>query len=360
MDTKAEGGYVMKRIIYNKLVRDKIPEIIEADGKACEIDILTDSEYINKIDEKLDEELAEYHKDQNLEELADLLEVIHAATVARGYSIEELEALRAQKAEKRGKFEKGFFLKSVMDSNVESILNGECRSIGIDGCKGGWIVADIKNASLEVHRFSSLEETVDKIPFDKCLIDMVIGLQGDVRDVRPESLARKELKGRASTIFPAPCRKAVYGDTKEQRIDINEKVLGKKFTSQTDAIIPKIREVDEFLQRNIKYKNVIEESHPEVCFARLNGEVLMSSKHTDEGIKERTAILGKYLDEVSLEKVIEISKQLKCNADDITDAVCLAIVANLKSLGKSETIPQNPMMDETGLFMQMVVPSIMP
>ena len=82
----------MKEIVYNKLVRDKIPEIIEADGKICKIEILSDAKYLEMIDAKLDEELAEYHKDQNLEELADLLEVIHAAAIARGYSIEELEA----------------------------------------------------------------------------------------------------------------------------------------------------------------------------------------------------------------------------------------------------------------------------
>ena len=79
----------MKAIIYDKLVRDKIPEIIEKSGKQCEIEILSDEKYLEMIDKKLDEELAEYHKDKNLEELADLLEVIYAATKARGYSIEE-------------------------------------------------------------------------------------------------------------------------------------------------------------------------------------------------------------------------------------------------------------------------------
>lgn len=62
------------------------------------------------IDEKLDEELAEYHTDQNLEELADLLEVIRAAAIARGYTLDELEAVRAAKAEKRGGFEKRILL----------------------------------------------------------------------------------------------------------------------------------------------------------------------------------------------------------------------------------------------------------
>ena len=62
------------------------------------------------IDAKLDEELAEYHVDQNIEELADLIEVIRAATIARGYTLEELETVRAKKAEKRGGFEKKIFL----------------------------------------------------------------------------------------------------------------------------------------------------------------------------------------------------------------------------------------------------------
>lgn len=105
----------MKEIVYNKLVRDKIPEIIESDGKTFEIEILSDGKYLEMIDAKLDEELAEYHKDQNLEELADLLEVIQAAAVARGYSVEELEALRAKKAEKRGGFHERILLKKVVE-----------------------------------------------------------------------------------------------------------------------------------------------------------------------------------------------------------------------------------------------------
>ena len=95
---------------YNKLVRDRIPEIIESSGKTCVTEILSDEEYLRMVDAKLDEELAEYHKDQNIEELADLLEVIRAATLARGYTLDALEAIRATKAEKRGGFEKKILL----------------------------------------------------------------------------------------------------------------------------------------------------------------------------------------------------------------------------------------------------------
>ena len=105
----------MKEIIYDKLVRDKIPEIIEGSGKHCEIEVLSDEKYFEMIDKKLDEELAEYHKDKNIEELADLLEVIYAATKARGYSIEELEKVRVEKVEKRGGFDKKILLKKVIE-----------------------------------------------------------------------------------------------------------------------------------------------------------------------------------------------------------------------------------------------------
>ena len=62
------------------------------------------------IDAKLDEELAEYHRDQNIEELADLLEVVRTAAVARGYTLEELETVRANKTKNRGGFEKKILL----------------------------------------------------------------------------------------------------------------------------------------------------------------------------------------------------------------------------------------------------------
>ena len=101
---------------YNKLARDRIPEIIETSGKTCVTEILSDEGYLEMLDKKLDEELAEYHKDQNLEELADLLEVIRACAAARGYSVEELEQVRADKAAKRGWFEKKILLKQVEEA----------------------------------------------------------------------------------------------------------------------------------------------------------------------------------------------------------------------------------------------------
>ena len=106
----------MMKKSYQKLVRDRIPEIIVSSGRACVTEILSDEDYLQMLDAKLDEELAEYHADQNIEELADLMEVIRACAVARGYTIEKLERVRSDKAAKRGGFEKKILLKEVWES----------------------------------------------------------------------------------------------------------------------------------------------------------------------------------------------------------------------------------------------------
>ena len=100
---------------YHKLVRDRIPEIIEADGKTCICETLSDEDYISLLDQKLNEELAEYQESKSLEELADLLEVMQAVVKARGWTLEELEQVRADKAAKRGGFEKKILLKEVKE-----------------------------------------------------------------------------------------------------------------------------------------------------------------------------------------------------------------------------------------------------
>ena len=106
----------MKRIIYNKLVRDKIPEIIGSAGKSCSTSVLPAAEYTEMLDAKLNEELLEYQESKSMEELADLLEVIRAVAAARGSSIEEVERIRAEKAAKRGGFEKRILLLEVREN----------------------------------------------------------------------------------------------------------------------------------------------------------------------------------------------------------------------------------------------------
>ena len=94
-------------VIYNKAIRDKIPEIIKESGKNCNVKKLDDSEFLVQLEKKLVEELAEYQESKNVEELADVLEVIYRISNLKGF---DLDKARLEKIEKRGKFEKNLFL----------------------------------------------------------------------------------------------------------------------------------------------------------------------------------------------------------------------------------------------------------
>ena len=101
---------------YNKLVRDRIPEIIESTGQSCLTKMLSDEDYIRMLDEKLNEELAEYQESKAIEELADLLEVIEATAKMRGCSWEALLDIKEQKRQKRGGFDQKILLLEVTDA----------------------------------------------------------------------------------------------------------------------------------------------------------------------------------------------------------------------------------------------------
>ena len=96
-------------------MRDKIPDIIREAGKTCTVSVLSDDDYLKMLDEKLNEELAEYQESKSMEELADLLEVMSAVAAARGSSLEEVEQIRQKKKEKRGGFAKRILLETVIE-----------------------------------------------------------------------------------------------------------------------------------------------------------------------------------------------------------------------------------------------------
>lgn len=105
----------MSAISYNKLVRDKIPQIIEEDGKTAMVETLGCKDYKKLLDSKLEEELQEYLSSDSTEELADLVEVIYAILKYKGIDIETFESIRIKKADERGAFEKRLLLKEVLE-----------------------------------------------------------------------------------------------------------------------------------------------------------------------------------------------------------------------------------------------------
>lgn len=95
---------------HNKLVRDRIPEIIEANGQQAVWQVLERDDYEQALRQKLQEEVGEFMASGQLEELADILEVVYALAIQLGHSQDELETIRQQKRGVRGGFTKRLFL----------------------------------------------------------------------------------------------------------------------------------------------------------------------------------------------------------------------------------------------------------
>lgn len=98
---------------YNKLVRDKIPEIIANSGQRATFRVLLPSEYMEYLEKKLDEEVAEFHESKDIEELADIMEVLIALAHEKGVAADNLNIKRLQKYSKRGGFAKGILLLDI-------------------------------------------------------------------------------------------------------------------------------------------------------------------------------------------------------------------------------------------------------
>ena len=99
--------------VYNKLVRDKIPDIIKAEGRSVKTRILNDEDYRTELNKKLQEEVKEYLDDNNVEELVDIVEVVYGILSSMDVSIEEFENIRMSKADKRGAFKERVFLEEA-------------------------------------------------------------------------------------------------------------------------------------------------------------------------------------------------------------------------------------------------------
>ena len=234
-------------------------------------------------------------------------------------------------------------------------------SVGIDGCRGGWIAVNLTDTGFEVELYKSIEEICSKyMDSDSLLVDMPIGLPEDVKDIRPDSEARTYLSGRTSCIFNTPCRQAVYEDNYFEASQINKHYLGKGLSKQSFAICRHIREIDEFLEKVPEFKGRLRESHPEVCFAVLATRddfylPLYNSKHTEDGFWDRVDVMEEFYEKTrDFVSYISTHTVLKNHRADCMDALCLAVSGLLGLRNGFASIPKVPAKDARGLNMEIV------
>jgi len=234
-------------------------------------------------------------------------------------------------------------------------------SVGIDGCRAGWVAVNITDDGFEVELQKSFEEICSKFDdSDIILVDMPIGLPESIKDIRPEAEARSYLLGRTSCIFNTPCRQSVYIKDYFEASKTNRQVLGKGLSKQSFGICNKIREIDETLEKLPECKSKIKESHPEICFAILSSECkhikpIYESKRTEEGRLKRIKALKQYYDKTSefVDYISDHPKFSKIMVDCI-DALCLAVTGMLGLENGFRCVPEKPAIDSHGLAMQMV------
>lgn len=204
---------------------------------------------------------------------------------------------------------------------------------GIDGCPHGWIMVKSMAENYTYHIYEHFSEIIRDHPnLHRILVDMPIGLS--TRDHRRniDQQLRKNLDGRKSTVFNAPCRAAVYAKNPEQAKKENQIVEGKSLSIQSLSLCQKIREIDRYLSSGKADVDVFE-SHPEFCFKHLNTDckVIDQSKHTLVGRHMRLEILRQYdqkLPETFL-AILNSTKRKYVKPDDIIDALCLCLVNKL-------------------------------
>ena len=223
---------------------------------------------------------------------------------------------------------------------------------GIDGVKGGWIFATAcviegKIGQIDL-RFQSTLIHSDLSEIDIIGIDMPIGLPTQTRKGgrEAEKKARKYLPGRASSIFSTPCRGCLTASSYPEALAISRSSgpdhLG--LSKQSFNILPKIKSLDDLLQRNPSLQERIYECHPELAFAFMAPDMSFESKHSANGRNQRL---------ITLEKIGIVPEHWlqKYPIIDQIDAIACLWSAHRILSGIAQMVPNPPPKDETGLRM---------
>jgi len=230
---------------------------------------------------------------------------------------------------------------------------------GADGCKAGFVVVlrEMKSRNLEVGLVSGVEEVLRWKPSPKILcVDIPIGLlDRAVRGGRVCDMEARKLLGqpRGTSVFSPPARRALKARTAEEAHELNQSSGpdAPGLPLQARAIIPKIRDVDDFITPSLQRRIV--EVHPELCFYEMNRKrPVVEKKKTAAGRKRRIRLLEDAWPR-KLADVID-SRPRGVGRDDVIDAMAACWTAERVLKNKEIRIPSATLRDSRGLRMEIV------
>lgn len=230
------------------------------------------------------------------------------------------------------------------------------KTLGIDGCRAGWIAISLDEENAGYWLLESDKELGEYFEaFDRIFIDVPIGLTEEeyVREC-DEKLRETLGPDYQASVFNPPIRPALYAPTYAEASMISYETTGKKISTQAWNISPNIKVVDQFLQDDEALREKVFESHPELLFQKLNGgNSILQKKATKKGLRHRLGLLkeqSKFADDF-FRDIKEEYRRNQVDEDDIVDAMVLALFA-LRSLDEDlKTLPEDPPVDSTGLEM---------
>jgi predicted RNase H-like nuclease len=230
------------------------------------------------------------------------------------------------------------------------------KTLGIDGCRAGWIAISLDEDHAGywlVESDKKLEEFLEE--FDRIFIDVPIGLTSESYERECDRQLREVLgPDYQSSVFSPPIRPALHAPTYAEASMTSYEITGKKVTIQAWNITPNIKTIDRFLQEKEELREKIFESHPELLFQKLNGgNSILQKKATKKGLRHRLGLLkekSKFADDF-FRDIKEEYRRNQVDEDDIVDAMVLALYAGYSIEEDIKTLPEDPPADETGLPM---------
>lgn len=216
---------------------------------------------------------------------------------------------------------------------------------GADGCRSGWVICRRDaDGTLDIAVVKTLAEACEGLSI--LAVDMPIGFVDMPRPGRAcEREARALLPGKASSVFPTPCR-PVLACTTHAEANALSRTMGIGINQQTFHLFPKMREVDALMRGNRALHRVVYEAHPELAFARMNGgKPVLSKKRQSDGYAERRGLLAKHGLEPGIERLSGAAR------DDILDAIAVCRTAMLIAAGTATRLGPADERDRHGLPM---------
>jgi len=230
------------------------------------------------------------------------------------------------------------------------------KTIGINGCRSGWIAISLDEENAGYWLLETQQELEEYFAaYDRIFVDVPIGLEDKNYMRECDELLRNRLgPDYRESVFNPPIRAALHAPTYGEASVITYEATGKKISVEAWNMTPKIKQVDQLLQKRQEFRANVYESYPELLFHILNGDnIILQKKATKKGLRHRLDLLKKessYVDDF-FRDIKEEYRRNQVDEDNIIDAMVLGLFALRAVDAPILSLPSDPSQDTTGLPM---------